>query len=1357
VNASVVRDQLTRVREQLAATDQRLANTLARLGAIPGWLRVGDPELFSRPGDRGKAKRAADLRFKADELIHDQLLLESQLDDLDTDSSAAFPNETTYGVVLPVRLETRFTRPDPGATPGTPGAKWKLRVRVEPDAIAMAVPPSEPTRREAELVEWCWRAAKGDLTTEAGARAVENLARRVGAPRAAWLLRSVQVERREGGAFAAVVQHAPTTPILPAVVGLPNRLEIWGGSEERPRRLLRLRPNLDAIASQAGLAAVKPKRDGSIPRTWWNSYEAARRVGLAGRIILGEDKPSFEVLLCVGLADADAKIKPADIFRAHVQAGRLGTVAPLTPTNTVDGDKAADIGKAAGNEDRWLDMVRLPKTTAGGLAGVLTGRPFFTGMPEPDLDRHRAANALVRALWPVLWQRSLKDLAGLGEHVYRLGSYAGRHVHPFGPLPVLRIGDLPYGVLPIADFDRMLANGEPFGLLERGVLRGVTHLTPAILQALGPEPAIVGGDEETILRILSKVPTAREYGSRHYPATVVMAALVAAFGGPAPTTTVAAWEEQAAPFTEQLFGPPGRRHSPALHVQPWPAPGPDQGWTDWRESMKRFLDARWGELATQNDLSGRWRDGDQPIHPLARLIRQSLLLTMAEVGRLGRLDFPPQPPGYLIPISEPERFQADTQVVQEDGPVFEVPGQTAELVAEGLPERVPRRDAVVHQFEDVREAVRELIGSDRATVESVLTGVLDSAGQRLDVWYTAIAHRRLRFIQALEIPPVLGAYGWVDNLRPSDDPTPPTTAGLIHAPGYPQALTAAVLRDHALHNAEDDRWKLTLDSATVRLAAQLADQVRAGIHLSEVLGREVERRFPDPGRVLALRRKYPARPEWQGRRVCDGQRVLDDARDKPSALPRWLQPKQLRDLLDALDAYADLLVADALHAVVEGRPDAAAESLEASAGLGAPPELRMLRTRREGATIKTDVVFAIPWQQAWETTEITGTTSPVAVADPAFARWLTRELGRPAGVTWTDRDQPSHEVSLAGLRLSLADALMFSQHELGELARDRLGARHGLAGSAGPTLIQLARLSGLLGAHPPQADPDTPEGRQVLEILRGRLRRLRRMAGDLATALRHPPPPPGPRRRALVERLHRWGLAEDVKEAGLRLAERRKLGTGDDRASADELVRRIRQLVPAQQPLPLVCPGTLPELFPHPTVLTEWLPVMAAVRPALADLEVAMLLSDQHWPAATSDSRNDPWAAPEQDKHGVSTDQHVTVAVGPASTQRRSQPVGLVRLDAYGETVPARRHTSWTAFGYDAPRARAPQAVLIVVPADTTSLLDVAQVRRAVLKARQLARVRAQALTPDALSIGMPLGVVEVVGDAAATLVDEGI
>jgi hypothetical protein len=61
-----------------------------------------------------------------------------------------------------------------------------------------------------------------------------------------------------------------------------------------------------------------------------------------------------------------------------------------------------------------------------------------------------------------------------------------------------------------------------------------------------------------------------------------------------------------------------------------------------------------------------------------------------------------------------------------------------------------------------------------------------------------------------------------------------------------------------------------------------------------------------------------------------------------------------------------------------------------------------------------------------------------------------------------------------------------------------------------------------------------------------------------------------------------------------------------------------------------------------------------------------------------------------------------------------------------------------------------------VVPADTDSKLDVEQTRGAVLQARTLARVRSLTEgSPEAVAIGVPLGVVETGGRRAATMTGE--
>ena len=73
----------------------------------------------------------------------------------------------------------------------------------------------------------------------------------------------------------------------------------------------------------------------------------------------------------------------------------------------------------------------------------------------------------------------------------------------------------------------------------------------------------------------------------------------------------------------------------------------------------------------------------------------------------------------------------------------------------------------------------------------------------------------------------LGAYGWLDDLRPA---AAVTSQGYVHAPSLAQAATAAVLRSGHLahHDAEHKALELDLTSARVRTALLLLDGVAAG-------------------------------------------------------------------------------------------------------------------------------------------------------------------------------------------------------------------------------------------------------------------------------------------------------------------------------------------------------------------------------------------------------------------------------------------------------------------------------------------------------------------------------------------------
>lgn len=1401
---SVVNDSTARARDDVRRAETLLARLEEQLAAIPGWLRVGDPTRHVDPSDAADAQEAAGLAERVERVrralvqLNDRLeqhigrppsaiwaflafsewltglptadpqrllnelvtsperLLEdppamsldkaqaildylaahggrvgdgeafrqgvpldaSDLADLTATGWRRRSGESIgpdWDVLLPVRLETRFFPPDPEAAPGSTEAVWRLRVRVEPDSPSLARQAAPINRDEARMVAVCWREADGSLNGELGAAAHRKLADAVGGGRANYLLRSVAVVRT-GENFTPVEDYPPRPePVTAPLVGLPRVLEIWGGDADAPTKLLTLEPDLDAIAAESGVMSVaEPDDDGQTPRRWWNSYAGAEEVRLAGEIALGPDRPELEVLVCVGYDDAPDAPGPSAVFTSHADSGRLGTLAPLTPTTTLAGSATTDLGSDLAP---WLQTARDGAGSAAGLAEVLTGRPVWPGVPAPDVERADVSTLLIQALWPVLWQRTLKDVAAAGEEIWRLGEWSRRHLHPFGPYPVVRIGDLPYGVLPVADYHRWTWRqpvdkaraGDP--VAEQVALTGLPVLDRPLLAAALAQGTAVGADVEQLLSVLEDTPTSRAYGSRQLPPTLIYAALRAAFGAAGPDQTVQEWEDQFAYLRSNWPPGPRRRYSPVLDVEPWP----ERVDPDYRELLRFFLEASWSLLAEARDDSPTWMLHSDPPSVLSRLVRHALLLTQAEVARLSPEHHGPGPAEMMFGIDRIEEF---FQLASDGDRVAELPQFARNLVAQS--DGNPRAAVVCRQFEDVRSAVEQLSKTEPDVTETVLPAVLDLTGHRTDAWWTGLAHRRLSSLVAAGGRPRLGCYGWVDDLSPSEDPTAPTTAGLLHAPGYTQALTAAVLRDQVVHHGDSSQWDITLSSRTVRVAAGLAEQVKSGVHLSEALGREIERRVGDPALVLKLRSAFPARPEWEGRRVCDGQRVL-----AASALPGGVDPADFEELRVALDTYADLLVTDAVHDVVEGRAEAAAEALEAAAGLGAPPEFRLLQTQRAGSTVKTRVQVGLPWDEAWADADTLNGSSPVAVADPALAALLATELGDPADWTWTG---PSGPMSLAGLELGVADAVMMPSTLIGG---DQLGT------GAATAWNRLSRICGALGG--PEPEPESAP------LLLGRLTRLRGLAADVLAELAAPQPG-----TASVAR--RWGLSEDLDVAAVELAGRlNEVGeqASDPAADSVELARRIRGLVPSVLALPLACPRPLPEVE-QPFDSADWLEVVAAVRPAVARLELAQLTATAPWGATASDA--DPIWLPGDPNTSAHRDLILTFSAGG-----RGGPQAVVTVDSWAETVPSRHHTTWAAFGYDAPRARPPQAILIAIPADVDAPDQATDLLGAVLQARRMARIRTvRPPLPSQLGQLLPTALlVDPVTNAGVTLVED--
>jgi hypothetical protein len=240
----------------------------------------------------------------------------------------------------------------------------------------------------------------------------------------------------------------------------------------------------------------------------------------------------------------------------------------------------------------------------------------------------------------------------------------------------------------------------------------------------------------------------------------------------------------------------------------------------------------------------------------------------------------------------------------------------------------------------------------------------------------------------------------------------------------------------------------------------------------------------------------------------------------------------------------------------------------------------------------------------------------------------------------------------------------------------------------------------------------------------------------------------------------RWGVTAvagaevdvDAQLAGAAAALTDRLGVlppPADRAalSAAEVARLIAELAVADGRWPVL--GRI-DLSTLSTGLAsaaglddEWLAVVATVRPALARVEAVQLrgvvAGGGGSLSAWTSRPGDPWqqAGTRDPDTGRLPDSHLLVAYRPAGALAGGSAVGL--LDQWSEVVPEVEHTTTAGFGFNAPGARAPQAILIGVPPAPDGVLADGDLVAIVLEARRLARVRvAQAIDLGAVSAVAP-------------------
>jgi hypothetical protein len=407
----------------------------------------------------------------------------------------------------------------------------------------------------------------------------------------------------------------------------------------------------------------------------------------------------------------------------------------------------------------------------------------------------------------------------------------------------------------------------------------------------------------------------------------------------------------------------------------------------------------------------------------------------------------------------------------------------------------------------------------------------------------------------------------------------------------------------------------------------------------------------------------------------------------------------------------------------------------------------VLETPRPGRTLHSALFVALPTAPAPATA---AGTSPATVADPAVAAFIADMLGAAHDPAWEWRltnGGALHTVMLADVGLAPIDTVVLSAEDLRRVvaAQAPVGASF-VATTGSETHEQARRLLRIFGSQPATAadltdGPADPVAERA--ELAARYQRLRDV-GALLHAQLSAAATVADREVALRNAL-RWGITptlavDDDADLSVRTARARdSLGTRLQQAPADvaaltvqDQARAIAELAAPEGQLAVLARVDLTGHGPFTaepqdavTGLNDldgtWLGVAAAVREPASRLDLHQLetaLDPNRTPLRAWTNRpGDPWL--------VSSPPLLHAIYGPDGVvPAGGGPVALGLLDRWAEVVPATEQHTAAVFGFNAPAARAPQAILLAVPPDVNAALDTATLVRIVAETRELAHAR---------------------------------
>ncbi|MCB9234919.1 MAG: hypothetical protein H6581_24910 [Bacteroidia bacterium] len=1025
-------------------------------------------------------------------------------------------------LLFPVRIETRFmtglrNRPE-------------LWVRIYPDDIAIETREEILTEDEVKSAKTFWTdylqaqtEPDAELRKSAQLGAWRFLTASYGPNRSGWIIRTYRPQEigldpdgtlrvisvpageptfPEPQTQADPWSQAPNSTVMPdrfVVIGIRNGVEeIRFKGNPIPEPLI-CGPNPSVLQEEGeGFLENEDFTQVDEEMKWMVDFEQAVQVGMGMKIPLSADQASqgFDRLLVLGLrlsSDPEqAKTEVEELLHAHRYSDAGFSLLPVgTPTNnTQKGETSGYSSFTLGDEESFRVEFGEPLfSTSDDWINSRDGMQLarFLGIaPETLMHTHHAdgldqrdARAINQLLWPATLGYFLEEMMDpyFGPNIRsQIQAFMVNYVSGRGPVPSIRVGDQPYGILPTTAFSAWkypqkgsialthlevgfaLAPSDSFFLRTFNVLQGLD----AEWEKLAKEVSFAGkeGDAQAhLLNILGLHAGSNEFHQRfaagfayvwnllqhkklNTEAVKLLEYVQQFFAGN--LYEIGFDEKVGLPeiFNKIFFTAATQLTGPVVQDDPLSESNPLKGHAADGKNYLEWLGSSGLEAIRAEDF-GKIDDVkvNSPKALLYLMMRHGMMLAWWDAAMKLRNSTPE--------VAKIERKEAEFIHISQEAPgvskfkyLYETNPQITQnnlAIKDHIEVKLKNpvqalADPALRELANQRILLGLLSGRPTAALERAFTEHIDLCSYRLDAWKTGlITHRMHQLRQPVNSPAssqtgydkglYLGAFGWVENLRPANRtfsaapasaPTELTqpgesplvwdksNAGYIHAPSLNHATAAAVLRNAYLTHADStdpDRFAVNLSSERVRTALSLIEGIRNNQSLGALLGYNFERglhdRNPETGLhyfIYQLRKKFPlvadkkttSDPDVpieqvEARNVIDGEAMLSafeksnktatnffrDLLSSTSPQPTngqiSVMVEELNRIANAMDAVKDVATAEEVYQVVQGNYERAGAMTKAIHEAAMPPIPEVIQTPRSGFALTNRVAMTLPF------------------------------------------------------------------------------------------------------------------------------------------------------------------------------------------------------------------------------------------------------------------------------------------------------------------------------------------------------------------------------------------------------------